>query len=157
MNLLKLEELNKLLQSRDADYTIIDDNVSLKTASAGAEHYGISLQETTPTLVLKIDDEYIAAIICGNTRIVFKKLKQALQVKNITMANPQEVFAITGVQVGEVSLINPSLKTIIDSKVLENKNCYGGCGVLGKTLCIKAQDLMRITHAYVLDFAEVRE
>lgn len=156
MNMLKLNQLNELLQSNNVDYTIIDDNLSLKTASVGAEHYGISLQETTPTLILKTDEGYLAAIICGNTRIVFKKLRQALQVKSITMANPQEIFDFTGAHIGEVGLINPTLKTVIDGNVLKNKNCYGGCGVPQKTLRINTHDLIRITNGQVLDFAELR-
>ena len=153
---MKLDQLNELLKSNNVDYTIIDDNLSLKTASVGAGHYGLSLQETTPTLILKADDGYAAAIICGNTRIAFKKLRHALQVKNITMANPQEIFDLTGAHIGEVGLINPTLKTVIDSNVLKNKNCHGGCGIPQKTLRINTHDLVRITSGQVLDFAELR-
>src|SRR3990167_3386770 len=121
-NTIKLEKLNSLLKSKNTDYSILTDDFSIKTASSGAEHYGISLNETTPTLILKIKDGYIAAIICGNTCISFKKLKQVLNLKDIRMADPQAIFDITGAKIGEVSLINPGLTTVIDTKVLQNKN-----------------------------------
>lgn len=152
-----LEKLNSLLQSNDADYSILSDELSLATAASGAAQYGISLNETTPTLILKTKDAYIAAIICGNTRISFKKLKTALNVKDISMADPETIFNITGAKIGEVSLINPALTTLIDSHVLKNEYCYGGCGIPKKTLRIKTDDLIKITNAQVLDFAEMRE
>ena len=151
-----LEKLNALLKNNSADYTILQDDLTLGTASVGAKHYGISLQETTPTLILKTKEGYVAAIICGDTRISFKKLKQALNVKDISMADAQTIFTITGSQIGEVSLINPGLVTIIDSAVLRNKNCYGGYGLPKMTLRINTADLIRITQAKVLDFAEIR-
>jgi prolyl-tRNA editing enzyme YbaK/EbsC (Cys-tRNA(Pro) deacylase) len=153
---IKLENLHNLLKNEQADYSILTDEFSIETALKGAEHYGISLNETTPTLILKTKDSYIAAIICGNTRISFKKLKQALAIKDISMADPETIVRITGAKIGEVSLINPGLPTIIDANVLDNKNCYGGCGVPKTTLCINSQDLIRVTKAQVLDFTDIR-
>ena len=155
-NAKKLEKLNSLLKSENADYSILTDDFSIKTASSGAEHYGISLSETTPTLILKTKDGYIAAIICGNTRISFKKLKQVLNLKDIGMADPKTILDITGARIGEVSLINPGLTTLIDANVLQNKNCYGGCGVPKTTLRINTQDLVRVTNAQIFDFTEPR-
>lgn len=153
---MNLEQFNKILQSHNVDYDILPSDITLITASKGAEHYGISLDETTPTLILKTKEGYIAAIICGNTRISFKKLKQVLGVKDISMADAQTILTITGAQIGEVGLINPTLTTIIDSAVVKNKNCYGGCGVAKATLRIHTADLIRITNAQILDFTESR-
>lgn len=155
-NTTKLESLVKLLQRENADYEIFSDDFTVATASSGAEHYGISLGETTPTLILKTKDGYFAAIICGNMRISFKKLKQALNLKDISMADPETILNLTGAKIGEVSLINPELTTIIDTNVLQNKNCYGGSGSPKTTLRINTQDLIKITNAQIFDFAELR-
>jgi Cys-tRNA(Pro)/Cys-tRNA(Cys) deacylase len=153
---LKLDQLDALLKSKNVDYVIFRDDFSLESAEAGAKHYGISLAETTPTLILKSKDQYYAAIICGNTRISFKKLKQALGVKEISMVDPQTVFQITGANVGEVSLVNAELITLVDNKVLSNENCYGGCGTPKSTLKINTTDLVNLTKAKILDFADPR-
>jgi prolyl-tRNA editing enzyme YbaK/EbsC (Cys-tRNA(Pro) deacylase) len=120
---IKLESLNSLLKNENADYSILADNFTIETAFSGAQYYGISLSETTPTLILKTKNGYIAVIICGNTRISFKKLKQVLNDKNISMADPQAILAITGAKIGEISLINTGLPTLIDVNILQNKNC----------------------------------
>lgn len=155
-NEAKLSKLDNLLKNKNADYTIYKDSFNLESANEGAKHYGISLNETTPTIILKTKDKYFAAIICGNTRISFKKLKQALNVKDISMANPETVLNITGSNVGEVSLINVGMETLIDNNVTKNKNCYGGSGIPTTTLKINTIDLIRITNAKLIDFTEPR-
>lgn len=156
MRNIQLEKLDNLLKESKADYAICTDAVSIESASDGAKHYGISLSETTPTLILKTKEKYYAAIICGDTRISFKKLKLALNVKDISMADPQTVLTLTGAKVGEVSLINFEMTTLVDNKILNNKDCYGGSGTSKTTLRINTDDLIRITHATVLDFTDIR-
>jgi len=153
---IKLETLKSILDNAKAEYSIFTHDVSFTSAESGAKHFGISLAETTPTIILKAKDGYFAAIICGNTRISFKKLKQALGVSDISMADPQTVFNVTGAKIGEVSLVNSGLPTLIDHNVLKNENCYGGCGVPKTTLRINAHDLVKVTNAQILDFADVR-
>ena len=152
----QFNKLESFLQSHTANYSILRDDFSLATASDGAKHYGISLKETTPTLILRAKEKYYAAIICGNTRISFKKLKHVLDIKDITMADPEIILKLTGAKIGEVSLINEGIPTLIDHNVLKNENCFGGCGIPRATLRIRTSDLVRITNAQILDFAEIR-
>lgn len=153
----KLENLKKILDENRADYTIYEDDFSLASAEEGAKHYGISLHETTPTLILKAGDQLYAAIICGDTRISFKKLKLALDIKTISLADPKTIQNITGANIGEISLINLKLPTIIDSRIQMNENCYGGCGFPQSTLRINTRDLIRITNAAVFDFTDLKD
>lgn len=153
---VQLSKLETLLKNENADYLIYKDTFNLTSAEEGAKHYGISLSETTPTIILKTKDQYFAAIICGNTRISFKKLKLALNVKDISMADPETVLSLTGSKVGEVSLINDGFVTLIDNNILKNRHCYGGSGISKITLRINSNDLIRITKATLLDFTEPR-
>jgi prolyl-tRNA editing enzyme YbaK/EbsC (Cys-tRNA(Pro) deacylase) len=154
MNNAQLSHLDNFLKNEKVDYSIYQDSFTLESAEDGAKQYALSLNETTPTFILKAKDNYFAAIICGNTRISFKKLKKALKSKDIRMADPETVFNMTGSKVGEVSLINPGMDTLIDTNVIKNKNCYGGTGVSQTTLKINTMELMRITNAKLMDFTE---
>ena len=153
---LQLSKLKNLLENEKANYSIFIDDFSFDTASEGAKNYGITMEEATPTLILKTKTGYYAVIIRANTRISFKKLKIALGVKELTMAEPELVLSLTGAKVGQVGLINSELPTIVDQQVLSNENCYGGCGVPKATLRISTADLVRITQAKILDFSEPR-
>ncbi len=157
--MIKNEQSDKimaLLKTQNIDYSLLTDDFNFETALSGANHYGLSLDETAPTLILKSKGKYYAAIISGNTRLSFKKLKKALGVKDISLADPQTVHELTGAKVGEVSLINSHINTLIDKKVLNNKYCYGGSGEPKATLRINTSDLLRITDAQVFDFTEPR-
>jgi len=147
MNVTQLETFCQGL-----DYKIIQDQVLMANASIGAHHYGINLQECTPTFILKVDDLYVAMIIQGNKRLDFKKIKQLLNAKNVTMATKEEIFALTHSTIGSVSMINPELKTLIDVGVQDLDYCYGGCGTEKYTLKIKASDLLKVTQATIGEF-----
>src|SRR4051812_31635504 len=113
MNPTLLSHLVHFLKNEKVDYSLYEEQINLDSATEGAKQHGIALSETTPTLILKAKDRYFAAIICGNTRISFKKLKQALNKKDIRLADPETVSHMTGSKVGEVSLINSGLATLI--------------------------------------------
>ncbi len=151
-----MEKLDAYLREEGADYRLYHHEETFKSAAEGAKLFGISMSQTTPTLILKAKDRFYAAIICGNTRISFKKLKEALNLPDITMEDPQTVLKLTGANIGEVGLINEGMTTLIDREVLKNPDCYGGCGVPKATLRINTADLIRITKGEVLEFTDPR-
>lgn len=136
------------------DYELYKDQTLMANARIGAEHYGITLDECTPTFIVKVDDRFIAVIIQGTKKLDFKKIKQFLRTKEVRMATPEEVFMITGSLIGSVSLINPALETFIDGGVPFLTYCYGGCGVEQYTLKINSADLLKVTQATVGDFTK---
>lgn len=155
-HLQQLRSLENLLKKAFARYTLLQDTITITSAAQGALHYGITLNETTPTLIIKTGSGYYAAILSGNSKISFKKLKESLNVSEAMLADPATVFALTGAKIGYISLINHGIKTIIDNNVLNNKDCFGGCGVPSYTLRINTEDLIKITHAEIFDFTELK-
>jgi len=151
-----LDELHEVYNRNNIDYELYKDKFSLKTANSGVAEYGIKLSEAAPTLIIKADENIIAAIIRGDTRISFKKLKELFKIKNIRLVTEEEIYNLTGAKIGEVSLINKDIKTLIDEKVLEKKYIYGGCGIANHTLKIKVIDLIKITKATVSDFTNLK-
>jgi prolyl-tRNA editing enzyme YbaK/EbsC (Cys-tRNA(Pro) deacylase) len=147
-----LEHLEAFLKEKQVDYTLFTDSRPIRSAKEGADLYGILLSEATPTLILKIEDQYYAAIICGDKRISFEKLKYLFDVEHVSLASPHTVLTLTGAKIGEVGVINKGMPTLIDTHVVNNKYCYCGTGISGKTLRINTADLLKVTHAKVLDF-----
>jgi len=157
LNTKTLDELRLMCDQHKVDYKLFEDKIPLKTAKSGVAEYGISLSEAAPTLIIKTDEGMIAAIIRGDTRVSFNKLKELLKTKNIRLAKPEEIYNLTNTKVGDVSLINDGLKTFVDKKLLEKDYVYGGCGVPNHTLKIKTADLVSITNATVIDFTDLKE
>jgi prolyl-tRNA editing enzyme YbaK/EbsC (Cys-tRNA(Pro) deacylase) len=141
----KIQTLTKMLSG--FDYEIFEDDILMANAAIGSKHYGIDLNQCTPTFILKVDQTYLALIIQGSRKIDFKKVESYLGAKKATMASKDEIMNLTSAPIGSVSLINPNLRTLIDNGVREILYCYGGCGVEKHTLKIKSKDLIQVTNA----------
>lgn len=76
----------------------------------------IPLHITTKTLLYKADNKLIAVMVAGNVKINETKLKNHLKCVNLTLANEEAVYKITGAKMGYAGPINlpKSVKLIAD-------------------------------------------
>jgi Cys-tRNA(Pro)/Cys-tRNA(Cys) deacylase len=153
----RLDRLREILDEAAADYRILSHSETIVSAEDGVERGMGSFAEMAPTLILETEKGHIAAIISGETRLSYKKIKKALGLKDVSLAKPDVVLRETGAQVGTVSLINQEFPTIVDSQLIRADAVYGGCGVQRHTLRINPIDLINVTQARVFDFTEPKE
>lgn len=144
--------LRALLDQGGAEYEIYRREDNVATAEDGvAQGFG-ALHNMAPTLILNCGDHFVAAIISGDRRLTYKLVKKHLDVRNLSLATPEQVREVTGADVGSVSLVNTGLRTLVDTRLVEGGTAFGGCGIPGYSLRIAATDLVRITGADVFDF-----
>jgi Cys-tRNA(Pro)/Cys-tRNA(Cys) deacylase len=153
----RLNQLIDRLEAARANYEILAHDLTIRTAEEGVAQGIGDLAAMAPTFILRAKGDFLAAIIRGDTRLSYKKIKRALGLNDLCLATPEEVKQITGAGVGYVSLVNAGMPTIIDSRVEELEAIYGGCGVPRFTLKIHPRDLIAITQAQVFDFAEQKD
>jgi prolyl-tRNA editing enzyme YbaK/EbsC (Cys-tRNA(Pro) deacylase) len=153
----KIVSLEALLGSASASYTILTHEETVTTAEDGAQKGFGSLEVMAPTLILHCEDGFLSAIISGVSRLSYKKIKKELGLKNVSLASAEQIFALTGAQPGWVSLVNPGIRTIVDSRLLAEEYVFGGCGVPKHTLRIRIEDLVSVTQAKVFDFTELKQ
>ena len=152
----KILKLEHFLQNQQAEFHIHNHHSNIHTAEEGAQSGFGDLRSMAPTLVLKTEKGYLAAIISGETRLIYKKIKKELGLKDVSLASAELAREVSGAKVGTICLINPELETIIDSHLLEIERVFGGCGLPGYTLEIKTSDLVRVSGAKVFEFAGKR-
>ncbi len=157
MEIDRISKLKALLEGAAIEYEILENEQTISTTQDGVEMGLGSLETLAPTFILKTEAGYLAAIIRGDTRLAYKKIKRQLALKNVSLASPDQVKEITGAEVGYVALINPGLRTIIDEKVTVMGFVYGGCGVPQYTLRLGPTDLIALTQAQVFDFCEPKQ
>lgn len=151
-----IDQLRQTLDAAGSRYDILAHDITIVSADEGAQRGIGRLREMAPTFILKTEEGYLAAIISGETRLLYKKIKQQLGLKNVSLATPEQVEQVTGSPIGTVSLVNLKLTTIIDSRLLEMEYVYGGCGVARHTLQINVEDLVKVTQARVFEFTELK-
>ena len=152
-----INQLRKTLDAAGIHYAIHVHSLAIQSAQDGVEQGFGRLANMAPTLILRSENNYLAAIVRGDTRISYKKIKRHLKLKNLSMASPEQVQQVAGAEVGYVSLINFGIVTIIDSRIAEMDTIYGGCGISNYTLQISPQDLIALTQAQVFDFTEPKD
>ena len=153
----RLAELQALLETRGAAYQLLVHASNLASAEDGADSGLGLLEEMAPTFILRSKAGYFAAILRGDTRLSYKKIKHEFGLKDISLTSPEEVEQLTGARVGYVPLINPGMKTIMDGRLLEKQIVYGGTGVANHTLTIDPHVLVDCTRAQVFDFSEPKQ
>ena len=153
---IQLIRLKETLDAAGIHYTIHVHSIAIPSAQDGVEQGFGGLANMAPTLILRSENNYLAAIVRGDTRVSYKKIKRHLKLKNLSLASPEQVWQVTGSEVSYISLINSGVMTIIDSRIVELDTIYGGCGIPNYTLQISPQDVIALTQAQVFDFTEPR-
>ena len=153
----RLKRLRHVLEQAQARYVIIFHPHTVHSAEQGATRGFGSLAEMAPTFLLQSNHGWLCAIISGERRLLYKKIRKHLGLKNVALAKPEAVEQVTGATVGTVSLINPGLSTIVDRHLTTLETVYGGCGVPRHTLRICVPDLIAITRARVFEFTVAKD
>lgn len=153
----RLAQLKTRLDGIGIPYTILVHVENIASAQDGAQSGLGDLSVMAPTFILKSEAGYLAAIVRGDTRLSYKKIKQKLGLKNVSLAAPEQVKSLTGSEVGQVALVNDGLKTIMDERVTQMGMIYGGSGIANHTLRIAPQAVITLTQAQVFDFSELKD
>jgi prolyl-tRNA editing enzyme YbaK/EbsC (Cys-tRNA(Pro) deacylase) len=153
----RLAQLKMYLDGAGVAYAIHIHEQNLASAEDGPQAGLGALCAMAPTFILQTEAGYLAAVVRGDTRLSYKKIKKKLGLKNVSLAAPEQVKQLTGANIGYVPLINPGLKTIADERLTEVDTVYGGSGVLNHTLAISPQAVIALSGAQVFDFTEFKE
>lgn len=148
--------IRSTLDAAGVRYRILHHAETVSSAQAGADHGFGTLAQMAPTLILRSEQGYLAAIISGARRLSYKKIKKHLRLRDVSMASPTEVLEVTAAEVGAVAMVNPGLRTLIDSQLLGSGEVFGGCGVPRYALAIHINHLIAVSAADVFDFTEPR-
>ena len=148
--------LRAALQAAGVEYELLAHETTYHSAEDGAAAFGVDIAQMAPTLVLRTERGPMVATVSGATRLSLRKLKKAMGLRNVSLAAPDEVQALTGAVPGVVPLVNPGLATLVDRRLLDQPWAYGGCGVPARTLKLRPADLVAVTGAQVLDIADAK-
>jgi prolyl-tRNA editing enzyme YbaK/EbsC (Cys-tRNA(Pro) deacylase) len=151
-----VQRLRATLEAAGARYRILQHDVTVTSAADGEKQGFGPLTRMAPTLVLKCEHGYLAAILPGHRRLSYKKIKKHLGLRNVSLASPEEVRAETGAEPGAVAMVMPHLRTLVDNGMLEEQELFGGCGAPNYSLVISGAEIARVTGADVFDFTEAR-
>jgi Cys-tRNA(Pro)/Cys-tRNA(Cys) deacylase len=149
----------RLLDFQQVHYEakIYDDSGSFHSAEEAARLLGAPVGEVYKTLVVMretLRSKPLLVMIAANREIDLRRLASSLGEKKLKMASLREAESLTGLQVGGISalaLINRGFEICIDRPALALDQIHISGGARGLDVKLNSQDLIRVTHARVID------
>jgi Cys-tRNA(Pro) deacylase len=152
---LGLPALEQFLQAHGIQGTLIPLSVPTPTVETAAEAIGTTPDRIVKSLLFLIDERPVLVISSGTDRIERRNLAKHFHVgrTRVKLADAGTVLSITGYEVGAVPPFGhkQQLDVILERRVFQQPVVYAGGGSIESLLEIAPEEILRVTHATVLD------
>ena len=159
MSLLDKEPVKraeKFLKGFDQSLEVIVLENSARTAKDAAIALGCDVGAIVKSLLLKTEDSFILCLVAGDKRCSLNKLKKIKNIKDISMASPEEVKTQTGYTIGGVSPVGHlnKLEIFIDKSLERFNELFAAAGHPNCIFKINFKNIQKITNGKVEDIIE---
>ncbi len=136
-----------------------DTPTSAQAANVRSKMLGIPpeevLKRAAKSMILRSNSRFFQFVLPGNKKIDFKKVKKLLGSASTSLATPDEVLQVTGVQIGGVppfgNLFN--IPVYLEQSMLANEQLDCNAGSRGVSLTMNVADYVKTVKPIMVDFA----
>ena len=159
MSLLDKEPVKraeKFLKGFDQSLEVIVLENSARTAKDAAIALGCDVGAIVKSLLFKTGNNFSLCLVAGDKRCSLNKLKKIKNIKDISMASPEEVKTQTGYTIGGVSPVGHlnTLEIFIDKSLERFNELFAAAGHPNCVFKINFKDIQKITNGKVEDIIE---
>ncbi|GAA4321180.1 YbaK/prolyl-tRNA synthetase associated domain-containing protein [Pigmentiphaga soli] len=143
------EELERLLTARGARFRTIEHPPAGKSDEV-ARIRGTEPGQGAKAMLCKSKDDpprFILAVLPGDRKLDFRKLAQALGLKKVTMASPEEATRETGCAIGAIPpfSFSPQIELVADPGLVRAyREIAFNAGRLDRSMVLDSQDYLAI-------------
>ena len=146
------EHLRTTLVSKGIWHRFIEFNEPVRTVEEAARK--VSADKIIKSIVLVGSDKKpILAILPARNKISYKKIKTLLKVKDVRLAQPDEVLEHSGYPVGGVPPFNKISRILLDPTVQRNARSIAGGGDPDKLVELETRDMLEFLDPIIADFS----
>ena len=144
------------IKSFDSSLEIIVLQSTARTARDAANSLNCEIGAIVKSLLLRANNTFIMCLVSGDKKCSLNKIKKIISMKDVCMANPEEVKNETGYTIGGVSPVGhlKNLKILIDSSLKRFKKLYAAAGHPNCVFEISFENLNKITKGEVEEIVE---
>ena len=158
-NLLEKEPVKrgiKALKNFDSSLKVEVLNSSARTAIDAASSLNCEVGAIVKSLLFRTSDTFLLCLVSGDKRCSLNKLKKTTQIKDISMASPEDVKIQTGYTIGGVSPIGHLKKQniFIDNSLKRFDDIFAAAGHPHCIFKINFKNLLEITQGEIKDIVE---
>jgi Cys-tRNA(Pro) deacylase len=153
-----VERVSAFLRAAAVNATVQEFPEGTPTARAAAEAVGCDPAQIVKSLVLICDGAAVFALVPGDRRCDESKVAAAVGATEARIAEPPEVLAATGFELGAVSPFpqRAIARTFIDRLLLQHATVWIGGGSSSHMVSLTPSDLARLTGAQPADLVVPR-
>ena len=151
-----VKRVEKFLKGFDQSLEVIVLENSARTAKDAAIALGCDVGAIVKSLLFKTGDNFTLCLVAGDKRCSLNKLKKIKNIKDISMASPEEVKTQTGYTIGGVSPVGHlnKLEILIDKSLERFNELFAAAGHPNCVFKINFNDIQKITNGKVEDIIE---
>ena len=151
-----VKRVEKFLKGFDQSLEVIVLENSARTAKDAAIALGCDVGAIVKSLLFKTGDNFTLCLVAGDKRCSLNKLKKIKNIKDISMASPEEVKTQTGYTIGGVSPVGHlnKLEIFIDKSLKRFNELFAAAGHPNCVFKINFKDIQKITNGKVEDIIE---
>ena len=159
MTLLEKEPVKRAEKSikeynNEMSVIVLDD--SAKTAIEAASSLGCEVGAIVKSLLFKTENNFTLFLVSGDKKASLNKIKKTLNIKDASMASPDDVKNITGYTIGGVSPVGHlnKIEIFIDHSLTRFENLYAAAGHPNCVFKTNFNDLQKITNGFIKDITQ---
>ena len=154
---------NEAVQRVQKALSIFDNNIKIsilektaKTAKDAAVALNCEIGAIVKSLLLKAESKFVLCLIPGDKKCSLNKLKKAISLKDVCMADADQVKENTGFSIGGVSPVGhlKKIDVLVDKTFDRFKDVFAAAGHPNSIFKISNLDLLKITNGKTLDISE---
>ena len=151
-NLLEKESIKRVikkLEEFDASLKVEILNSSARTAQDAASSLNCQVGAIVKSLLLRTNDNFILCLVSGDKKCSLNKIKKIINMKDVSMANAEQVKIQTGFSIGGVSPIGhmKKINILIDKSLSRFEYVYAAAGHPHSIFKITYNQLVKLTNA----------
>ncbi len=134
------------LDHKNIPYQVFIHPGQLKSLEQAAYERNQQPEQVVRSIVFRISKlQYVMVLVAGPKQIAWPALRKHLGTSRISMANQDEVLALTGYRRGAVSPLGLSapMRTLVDKSVLDQDEISIGSGQQGVAVILRQADLIK--------------
>ena len=149
-NLLDKESVKRVvrvLKNFDPALKVEALNGSARTAIDAATSLNCEVGAIVKSLFLRTEGNFILCLVAGDKRCSLNKVKKILNLKDVSMADAEQVKSQTGFSIGGVSPVAHlnKIKILIDTSLARYEHVYAAAGHPNSIFRIMYKQLIELT------------
>jgi Cys-tRNA(Pro) deacylase len=151
-----VKRVEKYLKGFNKSLKIIVLENSARTAKDAAIALDCDVGAIVKSLLLKTEDRFILCLVAGDKRCSLNKLKKINNIKDISMASPEEVKTQTGYTIGGVSPVGHlnNVEIFIDKSLERFIDLFAAAGHPNCIFKINFNNIQKITNGKIEDIID---